>query len=479
MNNLELQRQLGLPTAILVVVASMIGTGIFITTGELLAMTHSALVILILWIVALIVAVTGSLCYAELAAMWPDVGGEYVYLKKTFGLLPSFLTGWISLVIGFTACVAITSITVAEYLHQFFNSVYGAGSAITVFFANPWNKKIFGSCIILFFGAVHILGVRTGGFVQNVLTVMKLLIIVSLVGFGAYYIDWSQAGRLVEVYEETGISSSGTANGTGIPVMGLALLIVMFSYTGWNGASYLAGEIKNPEKNLPRALLIGTIVTSVLYLLLNIVFILSAPGADLMGQKAIGAVATRSLFGPGVSSFFTLAIALILLSSISVEIMIGPRVYYAMAKDKMLFSSLGSVSERFKTPAFAVSLQVVLSIFYVFIGNSTILMEYMGFALGIFPVVTVIGLIYMRVKHPEIPRPFKVPFFPVLPLIFIFISLFMLIAGFLAWTSTSKFALLVVVAGVPVFYLWRWVMGRRHPVPQVIVPCQSCVEEAE
>jgi APA family basic amino acid/polyamine antiporter len=159
--------------------------------------------------------------------------------------------------------------------------------------------------------------------------------------------------------------------------------------------------------------------------------------------------------------------------------MIGPRVYYAMAKDKMLFSSLGSVSERFKTPAFAVSLQVVLSIFYVFIGNSTILMEYMGFALGIFPVVTVIGLIYMRVKHPEIPRPFKVPFFPVLPLIFIFISLFMLIAGFLAWTSTSKFALLVVVAGVPVFYLWRWVMGRRHPVPQVIAPCQSCVEEAE
>lgn len=452
----------------------MIGTGIFITTGELLSMTHSALIILVLWIVALVVAITGSLCYAELAAMWPDVGGEYVYLKKTFGLLPSFLTGWISLVIGFTACVAITSITVAEYLHQFFNSMYGADASITVFFASPWNKKVFGSFIILFFGAVHIIGVRTGGFIQNVLTVLKLLIIVSLVGFGAYFIDWSQAGRLVEVYAQPAGSGS-----TGIPVMGLALLIIMFSYTGWNGASYLAGEIKNPEKNLPRALLIGTIVTSVLYLLLNIVFILSAPGSALMGQKAIGAVATRHLFGPGVSSFFTLAIALILLSSISVEIMIGPRVYYAMAKDKMLFGSLGSVSERFKTPAFAISLQVVLSIFYVFIGNSTILMEYMGFALGIFPVVTVIGLIYMRVKHPEIPRPFKVPFFPVLPLIFIVISLFMLIAGFLAWTSTSKFALLVVLAGVPVFYIWRWFMNRRHSDAPVIVPRQSCVEDAE
>jgi APA family basic amino acid/polyamine antiporter len=119
----------------------MIGTGIFITTGELLAMTHNALLIMVLWIVAFVVAVTGSLCYAELATMWPDVGGEYIYLKKTFGLLPSFLTGWISLVIGFTACVAITSITVVEYVHQFVQSIQGAQSPLAVFLAGAWNKN--------------------------------------------------------------------------------------------------------------------------------------------------------------------------------------------------------------------------------------------------------------------------------------------------------------------------------------------------
>jgi APA family basic amino acid/polyamine antiporter len=449
----------------------MIGTGIFITTGEILGMTHNALMILVLWGIALLVAITGSLCYAELATMWPHVGGEYVYLKKTFGMLPAFLTGWISLIIGFTACVAITSITVMEYLHQFFNSVDGS-SAITVFLASPWNRKIMATLLIIFFGGVHILGVRTGSAVQNVLTVLKVLIITALLGFGFFMADWGQAGRLVAIYPTATPHTMG-----GIPVMGLSLLIIMFSYAGWNGASYLSGEIKNPEKNLPRALLLGTVVTSVLYLLLNVVFLLSSPGPELMNQKAIGAVAARNLFGPGVSSFFTLAIALMLLSSISVEIMIGPRVYYAMAKDRMLFQSLGTVSERFQTPAFAITLQVVLSVFYVFIGNSTLLMEYMGFALGIFPVLTVAGLIYLRRKHPEIPRPFKVPLYPLVPIVFIAFSVFMLVAGFMAWTKTSRFALLVVLAGIPVFYLWRWYNARRYA--PAFTPEPSVAQKAE
>ncbi len=399
---MELKRQLGLPTAVLVVVASMIGTGIFITTGEILGMTHNAFLILILWGVALLVAVTGALCYAELATMWPHVGGEYVYLKKTFGMLPAFLTGWISLIIGFTACVAITSITVVEYLQQFFNGIMGGTSAMSVILANPWNKRIMAALIIVFFGGIHMMGVRKGSAVQNVLTVFKMIIIMAMVGFGFYMADWSQVGRLTAVYPDATGSTTG-----GIPVMGLSLLIIMFSFAGWNGASYLSGEIKNPSRNLPRAMIWGTVVTSVLYLLLNVVFLLSASGPELMNQKAVGAVAARSLFGPGVSGFFTLAIALILLSSISVEIMIGPRVYYAMAKDRMLFQVLGSVSERFQTPTFAILLQVVLSVFYVFIGNTTLLMEYMGFALGIFPVLTVIGLMYLQAKTPGDTAPLQ------------------------------------------------------------------------
>ncbi len=471
---MELKRQLGLPTAILVVVASMIGTGVFITTGEVLAMTQNALSLLILWVVAVVVAITGSLCYAELATMWPDDGGEYVYLKKTFGLLPSFLTGWISLVVGFTACVAISSITVIEYVRQFAHNALGPASPLAVFLADPFSSRLLASGIILFFGSLHIMGVRKGSFVQNVLTICKMVIIVVIIGFGFYVADWSHAERLVATYNAKPASTGILGP---IPVYGLALLIIMFSYAGWNGASYLAGEIKNPVKNLPRALLWGSIVTSILYLLLNIVFLMASPGADIMGQKAVGSIATKHLFGDGISHFFTLAIAFVLLSAISVEIMVGPRVYYAMAKDKMLFQGLSSVSDRFGTPAFAIALQVVLSIFYVWVGNTTILMEYMGFALGIFPVITVIGLIYNRIKHPDLPRPYKVPFYPVVPIIFITLSVFMLAAGFLAWTSTSRFALGVVLAGIPVFYIWRWYANRRYA--SAIAPCAPCVEELE
>ncbi|MCX7678233.1 MAG: amino acid permease [Spirochaetes bacterium] len=453
----ELKRQLGLPTAVLVVVASMIGTGIFITTGEVLGMTHNALLLLVLWGVALVVALTGSLCYAELATMWPHVGGEYVYLKKTFGMLPAFLSGWISLIIGFTACVAVTSITIVEYVRQFFLSYLGAHSQVAMFLANSWNHKLASSLLIVFFGGIHIIGVRFGSAVQNVLTVLKVLIILGLLVFGASVADWSKLDRLSASY--SGASNQPMA---GIPTMGLSLLIIMFSYTGWNGASYLSGEIKNPEKNLPRALLWGTVITSVLYLLVNVVFLISAPGEALMNQKAVGAVAVRHLFGPYISNFFTLAIALMLLSSISVEIMVGPRVYYAMAKDHMLFGFLGTVSERFQTPAYAIFLQIVLSVFYVLVGNSTILMEYMGFALGIFPILTVIGLIYLRYKRPDIPRPFKVPFFPLIPLIFVILSVFMLIAGFMAWTNTARFALLAVFGGIPIYYVWKWYSARKY-----------------
>lgn len=447
-SDVVLERQLGLPTAILVVVASMIGTGIFITTGTVLQMTQDALIIMILWIVGGIVALTGTLCYAELATMWPDVGGEYIYLRNTFGFLPSFLTGWISLVVGFTASVATSSISLVKYLHQFSQNV-AADSHLTDVFAGLWTQKIVAASIILFFGSVHIIGVRTGSRIQNVLTVLKLLIVVMLVGFGLYMADWVTAGRLTATYPVEGEASPG------LPLIGLALLIIMFSYSGWNGASYIGGEISNPERNLPRALFFGTLITMVIYIGLNVVFLMSAPGTELMGKDAVGAIATRNLFGPLVSNFFTLGIALILLSSVSVQMMIGPRVYYAMARDRMIFQNLAHESTRFNTPAVAISVQMVLAIFYVFVGTAQTLMEYMGFALSIFPLLTVIGLIYMRMKRPDIPRPFKVPFYPVVPLIYILLTVSMMVAGFLAWTKTAWFAILVTLAGIPVFYLWR------------------------
>ncbi len=445
-----------MPTATLVVLACMIGTGIFITTGTVLEISGNSLEVLLLWGLGGVVALTGSLCYAELATMWPHVGGEYIYLRNSFNLLPSFLTGWISLVVGFSASVAISAITFVEYMNQFVQSFLGPQAGISTFLSEPVAQKCLAAVVILIFGAIHIHGVKSGSRIQNALTIMKLVIIFLLIVLGFYFADWSRVDRLYASYPK-----QSAAGSQGLPGTGLVLLIIMFSYSGWSGASYIAGEMRNPGKYLPRALFLGTVITMVVYISLNVVFLLSSPGEMIMGQETVGAVAVRSLFGTRMSIFFTLAIALILLSSISVEMMIGPRVYYAMAKDKMIFQFLARINPRFRTPSLSILIQILLSILYVFIGNAKFLMEYMGFALGVFPILTVIGLIHMRIKKPDIVRPFKVPFYPVTPIVFITISTFMMVTSFMAWTSTSKFAIIIIILGIPVFYLWRLYMKKK------------------
>jgi basic amino acid/polyamine antiporter, APA family len=451
---LELKRQLGLITGIFIIVADMIGTGIFMTTGNILGMTNNALIVLILWGIGGIVAICGSLSYAELATIWPDVGGEYVYLKKIFGFLPAFLTGWISLTIGFSAPVATSSLLLTQYFNKFVHIIYGNNSAL-MFLDSIWVQKIFAVVIIIFFAIIHILGVKRGSSLQNFLTFIKILLVLLLIAFGLSAIDWTMIGRLSAQY----IPNSGVQEFS-IPQTGLALLMIMFAYSGWNCASYIAGEIKNPEKNLHRSLFIGTSAVMIIYLLLNVVYLMSTNGTDLMAKDEVGAIASSNLFGPGVSGIFTLGIALILLSAVSVQMMVGPRVYYAMAKDRMIFKSLATIHPTFETPYIAILIQMVLAIIYVFTGTAMTLIIYMGFALNIFPVLAVIGLIYIRYSKPELKSSYRVPLFPLVPLIYIILTVIMMIAALLSWTKTSIFAIGVVIIGIPVFYIWQFVAKR-------------------
>jgi len=444
---MDLKRQLGPATGVLIIVADMIGSGIFLTTGNVLGMTGNALLVLGLWCLGGLVAITGTLCYAELAAMWPDEGGEYLYLKKTFGYLPAFLTGWISLVVGFSAPVATGSILLVEYMNRFFHSA-GVDSAAAVSLFGGAGQKWTAAAVVVFFSMMHIAGVKKGGYLQNALTVLKIVLIVLIIALGLWAIDWDSIHRLTAKYPPASDTLS-------LPLTGLALLIIMFAYSGWNGATYIAGEIKDPEKNLPKILLTGTALTTVLYLLINVVYLMSAEGPEIMGKDEIGAIATASLFGPAMSGVFTLLIALVLLSAVSVQMMVGPRVCYAMARDGMIFRSLSSVNGRFGTPHLAILLQMFLAVAYILAGSAMTLVIYMGFALNIFPLLTVIGLMYMRIRRPDIARPFRVPLYPVIPLVYIILSLSMMIAALMNWTETSFFAMGAVAVGVPVYYLWR------------------------
>ncbi|HRZ27245.1 MAG TPA: amino acid permease [Spirochaetota bacterium] len=449
---MDLKRQLGPVTGVLVIVADMIGTGIFMTTGNILGMTGNALLVLTLWCLGGLVAITGSLCYAELAAMWPDEGGEYQYLKMIFGYLPAFLTGWISLMVGFSAPVATGSILLVEYIDRFITFAGVTDPNVVALFTGAGQKGI-AIGIIVFFTMMHIVGVRRGGYFQNGLTVLKIALVVSLIVLGFWAIDWSNAGRLTALY-------SPAADSLNLRLTGLALLMVMFAYSGWNSATYIAGEIRDPGRNLPRILLAGTLLTTVLYLLINVVYLMAADGPSIMGKDEVGAIVTSSLFSPGLAGFFTLFIVLILLSAVSVQMMVGPRVCYAMAQDGMIFRSLSAVNDRFGTPHRAILVQMFLAILYIVVGNAMTLIIYMGFALNIFPLLTVIGLVYMRIKRPDLARPFRVPWFPVIPAFYIAVSASMMIAALMNWTETSLFAIGVVLAGIPVYYLWRRFVSR-------------------
>ncbi len=452
---MELKRQLGLITGMFVIIADMVGTGIFMTTGTVLGMTKSAPLVLALWGTGGLVAISGALCYAELAATWPEAGGEYVYLRNIYGRLPAFLTGWISLVVGFSAPVAVSSLVLVQYVNRFLHAVPGAGPSAGLLDREP-VQKLLAASLIVFFGTMHTIGVKRGSSLQNLLTAIKILLVLSLIVLGLSRADWNQAGRITANYEPASMTGAGALSQTG-----LALLVIMYSYSGWNCAAYLGGEIERPGKNLPRALLLGTLITTVLYGLLNILFLISADGPELMGTEEVGALAVSRLFGPGVSAAFTLGIAVVLLSAVSAQMMVGPRVTYAMAKDGMIFRSLGAVHRRFATPYIAILAQTLLALLYIFTGSALKLVVYMGFALSIFPLLAVIGLLRLRYARQELRGPYRVPCHPFVPLLYSSLTIAMMLAALVAWTRTSCSAIAVVLLGIPIFLVRERIARRR------------------
>ncbi|MDH4200814.1 MAG: amino acid permease [Spirochaetia bacterium] len=445
---IHLSRKLGVWTAVFAVFASMIGSGIFGTSGLVLGLVKSPLVTIYLWIFYGLTALAGALCYAELAAMMPHAGGEYVYIRRIFGELPSFLTGWVSFVVGFAAPAAASAFLAADYLKELFILVL-PGSEITTFISGNVGQKGFSILLIVIFSVIHIVGVEKGSFIQNILTGVKLSIISIFIIAGFVSISSGSPVPVSEVLKVGEFDWKGT---------GLGMLLVLYAYSGWNGASYLAGEIKDPEKNVPRALFWGTLLTMLIYIIMNLLYFLAIPAAELMGKDTPASLTAVHLFGKGVSVLFNIAFCFILLSSISAQIMIGPRVYYAMAKDKNFFHYAGKIHKRFHTPATSIVLQSTLSIVYILTGTFFTVLIYMGFALSIFPIVTMLALIktrYQNGKNMNTKGLYQTPFFPALPVFFIAVSIYLIVFSFIQNWQSCLTALGAVCMGIPAYYLWQ------------------------
>ena len=444
-----LLRQLGFFSSTALVISNMVGTGIFATTGFMAGDLGSARLILACWTAGALFAVAGALSYSELGINFPSSGGEYVYLSHAYGPEWGFMTGWVSFFAGFSAPIATTALAFSDYLGHFFPSLQA--SASTVIGSGTWSLhlgrgQLVASSLIAAFTILNCFGVGRVAKVQNVLTGTKLLVIASFVlfGFAAGTGSWSH-------FSEPAVRTSTV----GLPAQFVvSLLYVMFGYSGWNAATYVAEEVRRPERTLPAALAAGTAVVAVLYLGLNMIFIYSTPLESMKGVIAIGSLAASNLFGPGVAGLFAALMALSIVSTVNAEVTIGPRVYYAMAKNRAFFSAAATVHPRWHTPVVAILSQGMCAMLMTLTPFPELLV-YIGMSLTLFTVLSVGSLFVFRRSRPGWQRLRAVDFaWPLIPAAYIVVGVIMMLYGVTTRPLASLSAFATVGAGALVYRVW-------------------------
>jgi basic amino acid/polyamine antiporter, APA family len=432
-----LERRLGLFPASNLVIGSMIGAGVFTTSGLLIRELGDPVLMLLLWLVGGILALCGALCYGALGASMPRAGGEYVYLGELYHPLLGFLTGWVSFFVGFSAPLAASSLGFSEYMAQAFPALVGWGAPVVL-------KKLLAILVIAALAAVHLRGIELGARVQNWLTLGKVLLILALVVAG-FTLGKGSMGHL-------GAGEPLPPGVAGWKTMGLSLMWIMFAYSGWNASAYIGSEIRDPERTLPRSLLVGTGLVILLYLGLNLLFVYAIPPQEMRGVIAVGGLAASRLFGRPFEALLSALIAFALLSAISALIVLGPRVYYAMAGDGYFFRFAARVHPVFRVPTWSIVLQCGLAAVMVASGTFDQILTYMGFCLGIFPIVAVLGVFKLRRLSGSAIR---IPGHPLPALAFAAGTGLTLVLAYLERPVESTIALVTVGLGVPAFFLFR------------------------
>ena len=443
-------RRLGLFSVVAIIVADMVGTGIFTTSGLLMENLRSPVMMVVLWGIGGFIALSGAFCYAELSAAMPYAGGEYYFLSRLFHPLPGFLSGWVSFIVGFSAPVAAASIGMSEYFLQAFpqwvpeHLVLGIPGEV-------FSRKSYAVGIIVVFTLLHIQGLKLGARVHNVLTIIKLALILGMIILG-----FSSGEGTFEHFNET---TPADYSFGGFKNMGLSVMWILFAYTGWNAAAYIGSEVKNPSKNLPIALILGTGIVILLYMLLNVFFIYAIPPVEMEGVISVGGLAIRHLFGDTYGRIFSLLIAIALFSSVSALIILGPRIYYAMARQGHFFRFAGRIHPRTGVPYLSVLIQGGVAVIIVFAGAFNEILTYMGFALGIFPILAVYGIFIL---HRKGLSSYRAPAHPFFPLFFMISNLAILVLGYAERPVESSIALGTVLLGIPLYYVFKKVSSGRN-----------------
>jgi APA family basic amino acid/polyamine antiporter len=430
------RRTIGFLTACGIVVANIIGTGVFTSLGFQLPGIQSGFALLMLWIVGGIAALCGALCYGELSAALPRSGGEYHFLSTIYHPALGFMAGFVSATVGFAAPIALAAMAFGRYFHGVFES----GSPVVLSFVVVWIVALF-----------HLGNLRVGSAFQNLWTLVKLLLIAALIVSGLFV----QPQQPI-----TFLPAPGDAMSIFGAPFAVALVYVMYSYSGWNAASYITGEIKTPEKNVPRSLFIGTLVVIVLYVLLNAVFLVTTPREELSGQLEVALIAGKHIFGPNGGRVVGAVICLGLVSAISSMTWIGPRVTMTMGEDHWLLRLLAH-KNRQGVPTYAIALQLAIVNLLLLTRSFELVVVYIQFSLLLCSLLTVVGVIVLRARHPETARPYRVWFYPLPPILFSTITIWMMVYLLRSHTVESVAGLATMLLGVVLYFC----AGRRTAQP--------------
>ena len=443
----KLKRQLGLFDSSMMVIGIVIGSGIFMTTGLMADVLPSASLILIVWILGGMQMIAGALTFAELGAAMPKAGGQYVYLREAYGPLSAFLFGWVAFSAYVTGTNAALAVAIAEHLGSFYPNLSTHSNLVNIGNFGLSVGQLVALSLLVVLSVINYLGIVFGKWVQNIFTVLK---IGSILLFALAGIFISTGNQINFSFNPTGMDFGSIIIGIGI-----ALVAVNWTVGGWEYVTFTAGEIKNPKRNLPLALFIGTLVILVLYLLINITYLKALPMNALAGEIKVGEATAKALYGQGIAGLFTIVVIISMFGALNGNILVGARVTYAMAKDNLFFPSAAKVHPKNHTPGNAIIIQGVWSSILALSGTFEELITLVVFVNFMMWIAAASTVFVLRKKQPDLDRPYKVWGYPYVPAFFILFSTAIMINTFFTAPAQSFLGLGLTLLGVPAYLFWR------------------------
>jgi len=453
-----LVKGLGVFGATSVVAGTMIGTAIFVVPGIMLQQVGSPPMVLVVWVAAGVLSLFGALSYAELGAALPQAGGEFVYMHRAYGPLFGFLYGWTQFIIAKTASIAAIATGFVIYLAYFFpglhETVWGASIRLGAhgFELRLTGLQIGSTLMVLLLSGLNILGVRRSGTVQTLFTASKLLVLAILIVLGLTYGHGSWQGFHPFF--------AGGGHAGLLAAFGVATVSALWAYDGWNNLSMVAGEVKDPQRNVPLALIGGALLVLVVYVMVNLAYFYVLPASQVLGTSTVASDAARLFLGKGGGAFIAVGVMISTFATLNGSILAGSRIPYATAREGLFPAGLGAVNPRFHTPAVSLAWQAMIAGLFTLTGGYQSLYTKAIFSEFLFYAFCTAGVFVLRRREPDLPRPYRTWGYPLVPALFVILAVCLLVNTFWQQRADSMWGVMLVGSGIPAYWIWRaW---KRH-----------------